>query len=97
MVLVVFGALLSVGGLWLATLGGSLYYLLIGIAFIVSGVFAFRRNAIALWIYASVVVASLVWALWEVGLDWWQLAPRGGLIVIFGIILVLPPVVRASI
>lgn len=93
--LIVLGTVLCLGGVWLASLGGSLYYILIGIAFIASGIFAFLRNAIALWIYAAVVAANLVWALWEVGLDWWQLAPRGGLIVLIGIILVLPPVVRS--
>ena len=47
-----------------------------------------------MWIYAAIVLASLVWGVWEVGLDWWQLAPRGGVMVMIGIILALPPVVR---
>ena len=33
-----------------------------------------RRAALGL--YALVLFASTVWALWEVGLDWWQLVPR---------------------
>ena len=85
----------SIAGVWLVTLGGSLYYVLAGFALIASGVFSFMRNAIALWLYAVIIVASLVWALWEVGLDWWQLAPRGGLIVLIGVILALPAVVRS--
>ena len=34
--------------------------------------------------YALIVLGTLVWALWEVGLDWWPLAARGGLIVVLG-------------
>ncbi len=30
------------------------------------------------------VVAALAWAIWEVGFDWWQLGPRGGLIILLG-------------
>ncbi len=33
------GLVLAAGGAWLAALGGSLYYLLVGLALIVSGVF----------------------------------------------------------
>ncbi len=52
-------------------------------------------NALALWVYATMVIASLVWALWEVGFDWWQLVPRGGVMVLFGIVLALPAIVRS--
>ena len=93
--LILLGTLMCVGGVWLAWLGGSLYYFLIGLALIFSGIYAILRDPLALWIYSAVVIVSIVWAVWEVGLDWWQLAPRGGLIVLFGIILALPPVVHS--
>jgi quinoprotein glucose dehydrogenase len=37
----------------------------------------------------------MAWALLEVGLDWWQLAPRGDVTVALGIILVIPWVARS--
>ncbi|MDQ6733210.1 MAG: PQQ-binding-like beta-propeller repeat protein, partial [Nitrospirota bacterium] len=32
----------------------------------------------------------MVWAVFEIGLDWWQLLPRGDLVVVLGVILALP-------
>lgn len=36
-----------------------------------------------------------MWAVWEVGFDWWQLAPRGGLVVLLGVVLALPGITRS--
>ncbi len=36
------------------------------------------------------LLASTAWALWEVGLDWWQLVPRLALWFALGVILLLP-------
>lgn len=44
----------------------------------------------ALGLYAIVLFASTVWALMEVGLDWWQLVPRLALWFMIGIVLLLP-------
>jgi quinoprotein glucose dehydrogenase len=45
-------------------------------------------------LYALVLFASTVWALWEVGLDWWQLVPRLAMLFALGIVLLLPWVRR---
>ena len=60
---------LIVGGLgaWLAGLGGSIYYLLAGLALLATAFLLFRRNALALWVYAALLAVTLIWALWEVG------------------------------
>jgi quinoprotein glucose dehydrogenase len=84
------GLALLVGGIWLAALGGSWFYLIAGIAFLVAAALVWRRDPWALWLYALITLGTLAWALWEVGFDWWQLAPRGDVIVILGILLVLP-------
>ena len=89
------GLALLAGGVWLATLGGSWYYLVAGLAFIGSAVLTWRRDPWALWLYAALTLVSVGWALWEVGLDWWQLAPRGDVIIILGVLLVLPWGVRS--
>lgn len=92
--LALIGLVLTGGGGWLAALGGSLYYLITGIAFLVTAFLLFRRRAAALWLYALIVLGSLGWAVWEVGLDWWQLGPRGGVIVLVGLWLMLPAIRR---
>ena len=84
------GAYFSVGGVWLLTAGGSAYYLVTGLALIGTGVLAFLRSAWALWTYSAIIVGSVLWSLWEVGLDWWQLAPRGDFIVLLGMLLAFP-------
>lgn len=35
------------------------------------------RCAEALWVYAALLLNTIAWAVWEVGLDFWSLAPRG--------------------
>ncbi len=77
-------------GSQLVMLGGSFYYVLAGLAFVVTAILLFKRNKAALHFYALFVLATLGWAVWEVGFDWWQLGPRGGLIIVIGIWLLMP-------
>ena len=90
----IIGLVLTGGGGWLLSLGGSPYYLVTGIALLATAVLLFRRSAAALWLYALIVLGSLAWAIWEVGFDWWQLGPRGGVIVLVGLWLMLPAIRR---
>lgn len=84
------GLVLGGGGLWLAMLGGSLFYVFAGLMFILTAFLLFIRRPAALWLYAFLVIVALVWAIWEVGFDWWQLGPRGGLIILLGLWLLTP-------
>ncbi|WP_313194086.1 glucose/quinate/shikimate family membrane-bound PQQ-dependent dehydrogenase [Shinella zoogloeoides] len=90
----IIGLVLTGGGGWLLSLGGSPYYLVTGLAFLVTAALLFRRSAAALWLYALIVLGSLGWAIFEVGFDWWQLGPRGGVIVLLGLWLMLPAIRR---
>lgn len=84
------GLVLTGAGAWLAFLGGSVYYVVTGVLFLVTaGLLGYRKPA-ALQVYAVIVGSSLVWAIWEVGLDWWPLAPRVGVILILGLCLLTP-------
>lgn len=75
-VLALIGLVLAIGGVWLLSLGGSFYYLLAGLGLIASGVLLFRLSLIGAWIYIGVFVLTVLWALWEVGLNGWALVPR---------------------
>jgi quinoprotein glucose dehydrogenase len=88
--LLLMGLAMLAGGIKLSMLGGSLYYLLAGIGLIVSGVLLLAGRSAALIVYGVVLFASAVWALWEVGLDWWQLVPRLSLLFALGVVLLLP-------
>ena len=78
------------GGVWLASLGGSLFYVLLGAALIAIAALLLRQSVWALWLAAATIIVTMLWAIWEVGLDWWQLAPRGDVVVLLGALIALP-------
>ena len=84
------GFALAAGGVWLALLGGSPFYLLAGLGILISGVLLTMRLAEALLVYAAVMIATMVWAVWESGFDFWPLAARGDLIFPLGLWLLTP-------
>ena len=88
--LALIGLALAGGGVWLIALGGSWYYALAGLAFLVAAFLSFKRKPVILPFYAVFLLVSLVWAVWEIGFDWWQLAPRGGITVLIGLWLITP-------
>lgn len=76
MLLLLVGLALAAGGGKLVSLGGSPYYLLAGLGCLVAGVQLVRKRQSGNWIYLAVFVATAIWALVEVGLQFWQLLPR---------------------
>ncbi|NBA94542.1 glucose/quinate/shikimate family membrane-bound PQQ-dependent dehydrogenase [Pseudomonas sp. R5(2019)] len=88
--LLLMGLAMLAGGIKLSSLGGSLYYVLAGIGFAVTGILLLLGHRAALGLYAITLFASTVWALLEVGLDWWQLVPRLSLWFALGVVLLLP-------
>ncbi len=73
--LALIGVVLAVGGVWLAMLGGSWFYLLAGALLLVSAFFVWRGSALGAWIYCSVVLLSWICGVSEVGLHGWPLVP----------------------
>ena len=90
----VMGLALAGGGIWLARLGGSWYYLAAGLALLLVAVLLKMGHWLALWVYAAFVLATAAWSLWEVGLDWWGLAARGDVFFLVGLWLCGPWIVR---
>lgn len=88
--LLLLGLAMIVGGVRLIMLGGSWYYLLAGAGITISGILLAMMRGTALTLYALVLLATTLWALWEVGLDWWQLVPRVAVLCAIGIVLLLP-------
>ena len=89
-----FGLALVAGGAWLIAVGGSWFYLLAGLALLASAALVAWRRPAGLVVYALVVLGTLAWAVWEAGFDWWQLAVRGDVVFILGVLLLLPFVTR---
>jgi quinate dehydrogenase (quinone) len=75
-VLAVAGLFFLVGGGKLITLGGSWYFLLAGIGLLASGLQLLRHRPSGVWIYLATFAATVVWAVSEVGFDYWSLVSR---------------------
>jgi len=89
------GAWLAWGGAQLLWAGGSGYYVVAGALLLAVGLGVARRSAAALWLFALWLLGTALWAVWEIGLDWWPLAGRLGVPWLMGLLLVLPWSVRA--
>ncbi len=92
------GVILTLGGIWLTLLGGSIYYLLAGIGLCVSAYFLLERRPLGVWIYVAIYIGTLIWAFWEVGTAPWPLLPRvfAPTIFLVLVLLCLPGVARWS-
>lgn len=67
--------LTGLGGV-LVYFGGSLYYLFSGLVLSAVLFFWFKRNALAHKIFGAFFLLTVVWAVWESGLDFFALLPR---------------------
>src|SRR5471032_695089 len=86
------GVVLAIGGIWLAALGGSLYYLSVGCLVAASGVLLSRQRPLGFYLYTAAFILTVLWSLWEVGLNGWALVPRlvGPAILMAGVLAFLP-------
>jgi quinate dehydrogenase (quinone) len=75
-IVMLIGLGMLLGGIQLATLGGSFYYIAAGIALLASGVLLWRGSNNGAWLYGLTLFGTLIWGLIEVGIDLWALMPR---------------------
>lgn len=74
----------------LVLLGGSAWYLLSGVVMLATGVLGWRKAGASITLYWAFLAANLIWALWEVGLDGWALAPRLAMPLCIGLYMLTP-------
>ncbi|QNH75275.1 glucose/quinate/shikimate family membrane-bound PQQ-dependent dehydrogenase [Pseudomonas protegens] len=89
---------LAGGGGYLLSLGGSAYFLLMGLAMLVSGVLIARADPRGARLYGVVLVLTAIWAVWDAGLEYWPLVSRVLTFAVIGLVvaLIYPTLVRAS-
>src|SRR5690606_37655373 len=83
-ILALVGLALLLGGLRLATLGGSWYYLIGGLLTVVSGALLFKRHPNGGLLYLLVAIGTAICAFAEVGTHFWALVPRLALVLVLG-------------
>jgi quinoprotein glucose dehydrogenase len=88
--LMLLGVVLGGGGLELALLHGSLYYLVTGVVLVAAGVLLWRGRRAGMWLHLAIIAYTVIWSLWEVGIDGWSLVSRVGLFVALGLYFLLP-------
>ena len=89
-IFILFGLTMLVGGIQLALLGGSWYYMLAGATMVIVAVLIKPRRPAAQLLYALLLLVTAMWAFWEVGFDWWPLASRLGVLLLLAIPLLFP-------
>lgn len=67
---------LVLGGLQLLFLGGSIYYLVAGLALAYSGWCFWHEDPQGSLVYASLLFLTIAWSFMEAGTNLWALAPR---------------------
>ena len=70
------GLSLLLAGAYLITLGGSAYYAITGMLILLSARLVLRRDKAGAQLLWLVFLGTVIWSLWEVGLDGWALMPR---------------------
>ncbi len=84
-----------IGGIWLAVLGGSWYYIIAGLLMLaISGILKKNSKQVFMIVYAALMLGTVIWGLWEVGSDFWALAPRFDILGLLGLWLLIPAVTR---
>lgn len=76
LVLLATGLFFAIGGGKLVALGGSLYFLIAGIVTVLAAIQFFRRKSLAVVLFLLVFVGTLIWSLFDAGLEFWPLVSR---------------------
>src|SRR5215813_4709696 len=97
-VVALLGFILAGGGAYLAWLGGSRYYVLVGAMLLAAGYLMIKGRIAGFYVYVGAFALTSVWAFWEVGLSGWQLIPRlvGPFVLLVLAILVAPVLDKTS-
>ncbi|TPW28901.1 membrane-bound PQQ-dependent dehydrogenase, glucose/quinate/shikimate family [Martelella alba] len=65
-----------IGGGKLISLGGSWYFLIAGIVLLLAAIQFFRQRPAGAWLYLIAFAGTIIWSLFDVGLNYWGLISR---------------------
>jgi len=97
LVILAAGLFLAYYGAQLLSLGGSLYFAVAGAAFTVAGAQIVRAKPSGALLFGAALLGTAVWAVAEVGFDFWPLISRLMILAAFGIVVALSfPLMRRA-
>ncbi|OAT19908.1 quinate/shikimate dehydrogenase [Buttiauxella noackiae ATCC 51607] len=70
------GLAIGIGGAYLVALGGSWYFLLMGIVMFISAILIMKKKTAGLVLYGQAFICSIFWAISDAGWDFWPLFSR---------------------
>lgn len=82
---ILLGLLIGIGGFILLRSGGTAYYLIGGVCLLLIGALLLRHHRLAVLLVSLCLFSTSAWAVYEVGMDWWQLLPRLDLWIALGL------------
>jgi len=74
--LIIIGLAIGIPGIKLVSLGGSAYFLVMGVAMLVSALLIIKNRTSGIVLYALAFIASAIWAVSDAGWDFWPLFSR---------------------
>jgi quinoprotein glucose dehydrogenase len=97
-IMALIGIVLAAGGAWLLILGGSPYYLIVGIGLFASAWFLFRGRLLGGWIYLGLFILSAIWGFAEARGNAWAIIPWlvAPLVLLIAVLLVMPTLTGAA-
>src|SRR3954468_16180713 len=97
-VMALIGIVLTLGGAWLVSLGGSPYYVIAGVLMLVSAWLLFRGRLLGGWIYVGLFILSVIWGFAEARGNAWAMVPWlvAPLVLLIAVLLVMPTMTPAA-
>lgn len=83
------GLFMAVGGGVLLRRGGSGYFILMGLALLLSAALLYAQRAAGARLYALALLATMAWAVWEAGWEFWPLVSRVFTFAVLGFLVAL--------
>ncbi len=74
--LIIIGLAIGIPGIKLVSLGGSAYFLIMGVAMLISALLIVKNRTSGIVLYALAFIASAIWAVSDAGWEFWPLFSR---------------------
>lgn len=74
--MIIIGLAIGIPGIKLVSLGGSVYFLVMGVVMLISALLIIKNRTSGIVLYALAFIASAIWAVSDAGWDFWPLFSR---------------------